>query len=253
MLTLSRDRGVATLTIDRADKRNALSLAMWEQIPGLIGTIEQAPDIRALIITGRGETFAAGADIGEFDAAYATQASAGAYLARMAAAQDAIMRCRKPTIAMIRGACIGAGCGLALSCDIRFADTSGRFGITPAKLGMIYTLADTKRLVDAVGLAAAHDLLLSGRLIDADEAARIGLVNRIVARDALETTTRDYALALCDNAPTSLRGIKTILGMIRGGAVAETEESRALFLDALTKPDFAEGKAAFRDKRKPRF
>jgi enoyl-CoA hydratase/carnithine racemase len=253
MLTLSRERGVATLTIDRADKRNALSLAMWKQIPGLIGTIERDPEIRALIVTGRGETFAAGADIGEFDAAYATQGSAMAYLACMAAAQDAIMRCRKPTIAMIRGACIGAGCGLALSCDVRFADPSGRFAITPAKLGMIYTLADTKRLVDAVGLAVAHDLLLSGRSIDADEAARIGLVNRVISPEALELTTHGYALALCENAPTSLRGIKTILGLIRAGAVAETEESQALFLDALTKPDFAEGKAAFREKRRPRF
>jgi enoyl-CoA hydratase/carnithine racemase len=253
MLTLSRDGGVATLTIDRADKSNAISLAMWEQIPASIAAIEQDSTIRALIMTGRGETFAAGADIGEFDSVYATEASAAAYLARVAAAQNAIMRCRKPTVAMIRGACIGAGCSLALSCDVRFTDTSGRFGITPAKLGMIYALADTKRLVDAVGLACAHDLLLSGRLIDADEAARIGLVNRIVSREALETTTQDYAVALSENAPTSLRGIKTILGMIRAGAIAETEETHALFLDALTKPDFAEGKAAFRDKRRPRF
>jgi enoyl-CoA hydratase/carnithine racemase len=218
-----------------------------------MGRIDQDSEIRALIITGRGETFAAGADIGEFDAAYETEASAAAYLACMAAAQDAVMRCGKPTIAMIRGACIGAGCGLALACDIRFTDSSGRFGITPAKLGMIYTLADTKRLVDAVGLAVAHDLLLSGRLIEADEAARLGLVNRIVSRESLEAATHDYALALCENAPSSLRGIKTVLGMVRAGAMGETEESRALFLHALTTADFAEGKAAFREKRRPRF
>jgi enoyl-CoA hydratase/carnithine racemase len=154
---------------------------------------------------------------------------------------------------MIRGACIGAGCGLALSCDIRFTDPSGRFGITPAKLGMIYTLADTRRLVDAVGLPVARELLLSGRIIDADEAGRIGLVNRVVAAEAIEADTRAFAMTLAANAPSSIRGIKAILAMVRAGREDDADTSRALFLDTLAQPEFAEGLAAFRDKRPPRF
>jgi enoyl-CoA hydratase/carnithine racemase len=253
MLTVALDGKVATLVIDRPEKRNAISQAMWRQFPALIADIERDPDIRVVIVTGRGDCFAAGADIGEFETAYETRDSAAAYLADMEAAQTAIMRCAKPTIAMIRGPCIGAGCGIALSCDIRHADPTARFGITPAKLGMIYTLADSKRLSDAVGFAAAHEILLSGALIDAIEAERIGLINRIVPVDALEPTTRGLANRIAANAPTSLRGIKTILAMIRDGAVAEMDASRALFLDTLETDDFAEGVAAFRDKRPPRY
>jgi enoyl-CoA hydratase/carnithine racemase len=253
MLSLVSDGAIATLTIDRAEKKNAITLAMWQAFPALIGRIEQDDAIRAVIVTGRGTAFAAGADIGEFTSAYATRLSAASYVAAMGAAQDAIMRCVKPTIAMIRGACIGAGCGIALSCDIRFADPSARFGITPAKLGMIYSLADSKRLTDAVGIAAAHALLLSGALIDAAEAGRIGMVNRVVPSEALEATTRAFAETIAGNSAASVRGIKAILTMIRDGATQETDASRALFLDILEQPDFAEGQAAFRDKRPPRF
>jgi enoyl-CoA hydratase/carnithine racemase len=253
MLTFERDGRVATLVIDRPEKRNAISQAMWRRFPELIAEIEQNPDIRVLIVTGRGACFAAGADIGEFENAYATRESAAAYLADMSRAQNAIMRCAKPTIAMIRGPCVGAGCGIALSCDIRQADPTARFGITPAKLGMIYTLADAKRLVDAVGLAAAHEILLSGGLIDAIEAERIGLVNRVLPVDDLEPLTRGLAGRIADNAPTSLKGVKAILGMIRAGAVDDDDASRALFLDALRQDDFIEGSAAFREKRPPRF
>jgi enoyl-CoA hydratase/carnithine racemase len=253
MLTLERDGRVSTLVIDRPEKRNAISQAMWRRFPDLIAEIEQNPDIRVLIVTGRGACFAAGADIGEFETAYATRESAAAYLADMARAQNAIMRCAKPTIAMIRGPCVGAGCGIALSCDMRYVDPTARFGITPAKLGMIYTLADTKRLVDAVGFAAAHEILLSGGLIDAIEAERIGLVNRVLPVDDLEPLTRGLAGRIAANARTSLTGVKAILGMIRAGAADDDDASRALFLDALAQDDFIEGSAAFREKRPPRF
>jgi enoyl-CoA hydratase/carnithine racemase len=253
MLTLSQHDGVAILTLDRRDKKNAITRAMWERFPEMIGAIERDTDIRAVIITGRGDAFAAGADIAELAAVFGDRTSADSYLTLMSAAQDAVMGCEKPTIAMIRGACIGAGCGLSLSCDIRFSDPTGKFGVTPAKLGMIYSLADTRRLVDAVGLPVARDLLLSGRIVDADEAARIGLVNRVVPAELLEATTRTFAMTLAANAPSSIRGIKAILAMVRAERGDDAGMSRALFLDVLAQPEFAEALAAFRDKRPPRF
>jgi enoyl-CoA hydratase/carnithine racemase len=253
MLTLSQHDGVATLTLDRPEKKNAITLSMWERFPAVIGEIERDAGIRAVIVTGSGGAFAAGADIAEFDSVFGNRTSADAYLTLMSAAQDAVMGCGKPTVAMIRGACIGAGCGLALSCDIRFTDPTGRFGITPAKLGMIYSLADTRRLVDAVGLPVARDLLLSGRIIDADEAGRIGLVNKVLPAETIEADTRAFAMTLAANAPSSVRGIKAILAIVRGGRRDDADMARALFLDALEQPEFAEGLAAFHDKRPARF
>jgi enoyl-CoA hydratase/carnithine racemase len=253
MLTLSQQDGVATLTLDRPEKKNAITLAMWEKFPAMIGEIEQDRHIRAVIITGNGGAFAAGADIAEFTSVFGDRASADAYLMLMSAAQDAVMGCEKPTIAMIRGACIGAGCGLSLSCDMRFTDQTGQFGVTPARLGMIYSLADTRRLVDAVGLAVARDLLLSGRLIDADEAGRIGLVNRVVPAESLETAARSFALTLAANAPSSLRGIKAVFAALRAGRADTVDICRSLFLDTLAQPEFAEALAAFREQRTPSF
>jgi enoyl-CoA hydratase/carnithine racemase len=252
MLTLTRDGKIATLAIDRAEKRNAITQAMWRRFPEIIAEIEQDSEIRVAVVTGSGPCFAAGADIAEFETAYATRASADSYLTDMMRAQNAVMRCARPTIAMIRGPCVGGGCGIALSCDIRYADPTARFGITPAKLGMVYTLGDTKRLVDAVGFGAAHEILLSGKLVDAVEAERIGLVNRVAPVDALEAAVRSLAELIAANAPTSLSGIKAILGMIRNGVVDDNDATRALFLDVLEKPDFIERSAAFREKRPPR-
>jgi enoyl-CoA hydratase/carnithine racemase len=253
MLDLSRDGSIANLVIDRPGKKNAISQAMWIRLADLIAEAESDPMVRVLVVSGRGDCFAAGADISEFEAVYATRATAEAYMADMARAQTALMRCAKPTVAMIRGACIGAGCGLALACDLRFADPTARFGITPAKLGMIYSLADSRRLVDAVGLASAYDLLLSGRIVDAEEAARLGILNRLVPSEALAETTRDFAELLAANAPGALKGVKQILSAIRAGARDDDAETRTLFLDILEQPEFAEGRRAFREKRPPRF
>jgi enoyl-CoA hydratase/carnithine racemase len=154
---------------------------------------------------------------------------------------------------MISGACVGGGCGLALGCDIRIADRTAKLGITPAKLGLAYSVADTKRLVDAVGFAHATDLLFSGRLVGAEEAQRLGLVSRVVEPAALESETLEVARAAAANAASSLRSIKAALRAIRAGRSADDDATRQVFADAFQGADFAEGLAAYFERRKPRF
>jgi enoyl-CoA hydratase/carnithine racemase len=157
-LTLELDGPVAVLTIDRPAKRNAMSFEMWAAIPELVGKAEEA---RALVIRGT-DHFSAGADIGEFATLRAGSDGALRYGAVVHATERAIATFAKPTIAAISGSCVGGGCEIALACDIRIADAGARFGITPAKLGIVYNFTSTKQLVDAVGPAWAKQILCSG-------------------------------------------------------------------------------------------
>jgi enoyl-CoA hydratase/carnithine racemase len=251
-LLLTLDGAVATLTLNVAARRNAISAAMWRAIPERLGEAE-ARGARVLIVTGAGAAFAAGADISEFAEVYATAQSSAAYTDAVQTANAALAGFPHPVIAMVRGACVGGGCGIALACDLRFADPTARFGITPAKLGLAYTLEDTKRLTDAVGFARAKDILFSGRLLDAEEALSAGLIQRVIAAEALEAETRAYAAALLQNAPGSIGTMKRIVGLIGEGYARETQESAALYAEAFASADFREGYAAFMEKRKPRF
>ena len=253
-LRLSHADGVGTLLINRPAKRNALSRAMLAALPDLLAQAAADPAIRVLIVTGgAGRAFSTGADIGEFEEVYATRAATEHFAGLFAGAQSAMADFLKPAIAMISGPCVGGGCGLALGCDLRFADSNALFGITPAKLGLYYGLADTRRVVDAIGFAATSDLLLSGRLIDAAEAARIGLVARVVAPEALEAATREWAQAAARLSPASHRSIKITLNRIRGGASDDDAQSREAFLAAFAGADFAEGRSAFVARRAPDF
>ncbi len=244
--------GIGRLTLNKPEKKNALSLAMWRAIPERVAEAAAA-NVKVLIVAGAGDAFAAGADISEFAEVYATPESSAAYTHAVQTANVALERIPMPTIAMVRGPCVGGGCGLALACDLRFAEPGARFGITPGKLGLAYTLADTKRLADAVGLPRAKDVLFSGRLIAADEALRMGLCDRVVSADALEAETTAYARTLAENSGVSLRTMKAILGAIADGADADTPETARLYLDAFAGADFKEGYRAFLEKRKPRF
>lgn len=245
---LVRDGPLALVTLSQPARRNAVSQAMWDALPGVFA---EAAEARVVVLTGEGEHFAAGADITEFEETYRTRASAEAALDRLAAAMEAVASCPVPVIAAVRGACVGGGCGLALACDLRIAAPDARFAITPAKLGLAYTLADTKRLVDAVGVSAAKDVLFSGRMIEAEEALSMGLCDRL-ADDPL-AAAREYAGGLAANAPGSLRAAKAVVGRIAGGQAADDGATRALYLDLVEGADFQEGYAAFLAKRKPLF
>jgi enoyl-CoA hydratase/carnithine racemase len=250
---LERRGTVAELVLARPDKQNAISRGMWQALGEHCAALEDDPAVRVVVVRGEPPSFSAGADIAEFGQVFADEASACAYNELVQQALGRLEHLSKPTIAQVAGSCIGGGCGLAVACDLRFAAAGARFGITPARLGLAYSLGDVKRLVDLVGPARAKDILFSARLLDAEEALRIGLVDRVVPEGELEGTVQAYALALAGLSGSSQRLIKRIVRLVQGGATAETPESRGLRDGAVGHPDFAEGRQAFLEKRRPRF
>jgi enoyl-CoA hydratase/carnithine racemase len=245
---------IAELVLNRPDKRNALSAAMWQAIPGLALEAGADPRVKVLILRGASAlAFSAGADIAEFERVHASAATAGEYHAVIAAAYDALARLEKPTIAMVQGVCFGGGCALALCCDLRYADPSARFCIPPARLGLTYSLGETKRLVDLVGPSKAEEMLMGAKVIDAEEALRIGLATQLFAAAELERETRAFAGQLAELSQFTIRAVKQIVGEIQNGAVAETELSKRLLESQFDGPDYLEGRRAFLEKRKPAF
>lgn len=243
----------AHLILNRPDKRNALNGAMWGAIPVLLERALTHHDVRLLVVSGTGGSFAAGADISEFEEVYATPERADAYSRSIAKALDTLAAFPRPTLAMIEGACVGGGCGLALACDLRFAAEGSRFGITPGKLGLVYTLNDTARLIRAVGVPVAKDILFSGRLLDAGEALSTGLINRLVPADRLAGEVEAYASLLKATSPSSARITKQLIALVEAGQAEDDDATRALFLEAFSSADFQEGYRAFLEKRMPEF
>ncbi|MFC4724518.1 enoyl-CoA hydratase/isomerase family protein [Glycocaulis abyssi] len=243
----------AHLILNRPEKRNALNGAMWGAIPVLLERALTHDAVRLLVVSGSGGSFAAGADISEFEEVYATPERAEAYSRSIAAALDGLAAFPRPTLAMIEGACVGGGCGLALACDMRFAAEGSRFGITPGKLGLVYTLNDTARLIRAVGVPTAKDMLFSGRLLDAQEALAAGLINRLVPLDRLAGEVEAYASLLAATSPNSAKVTKELIALIEAGQSEDDDATRALFLEAFTSADFQEGYRAFLEKRSPKF
>lgn len=247
-LTLETAGAVATLTINRPAKRNAMSFEMWSAIPGLLASATSA---RVLIIRG-GEHFSAGADISEFETLRSGADGATRYSEAVHAAERAIASFPHPTVAVINGFCIGGGCEIALACDLRIAAADARFGITPAKLGIVYNFTSTKQLVDAVGKAWAKQILFTGEIIDAETALRIGLVNELHPATELDARAKGLAETITSRSQVSLRGAKTIITKIADGE-HEDESVRALYNDAVHSTDYAEGVRAFLEKRSPSF
>jgi len=251
-LRLERDGAIARLLIDRPARRNAMNQAMWEEMPRLVGTAMADDAVRVLILASAAPgLFCAGADIDEFARCSADADWRVANQTAIRSTQYALAHAEKPVIAAIDGDCVGGGCGLAIACDLRIAAPAARIGITPAKLGIVYSLFDTKLLVDLVGPARAKRILFTGALHDAPGALAIGLIDEIAPdpRAAADMLAR----AIAANAQHSVRSAKAIIRRILDGQADDDATTLALFRDAFARPDFTEGVTAFREKRRPDF
>jgi enoyl-CoA hydratase/carnithine racemase len=251
---LTIDGAIAQLILNRPDKRNALTRAMWAAIAEHAAAIAGNPEVKVVVLRGATPAaFAAGADIAEFEEVFASSEKARAYQEIVHAAYDAIAHLAKPTIAMVRGVCFGGGCALALCCDLRYADETATFCIPPARLGLAYSLAETRRLVELVGPSKAKEMLMGARVIEADEALRTGLATRVFGAADLERETRAFADRLCELSQFTIRATKAVIRDILDGAVAETETSQRLFEEQFQSADYVEGRNAFLEKRAPNF
>ncbi len=251
---LERAGAIARLVLNRPDKRNALDLAMWEAIPALAADADADPAVKLLLVQGvDASAFAAGADIGEFDTVLAGDEGKRRYNDAVRRAEAALEDCAKPVIAMIRGDCVGGGVELALACDLRFAGADSRFGVPAARLGIVYPLVATRGMVALMGPAKTKDLLFTGRLIDAAEAERIGLIDRVFTPEAVERETLAFAETVCRGSQFSVRAAKRVVAAILAGETAETAETTALRMEGFGGEDNREGVKAFLAKRRPNF
>ena len=247
---------VARIEINAPAKRNAMSQAMWKALIEICGRIEEQPDARVVLLSaaqGEGPVFSAGADISEFEEVYGTPEATRAYNALVRAAQERLRELPLPTIAVIRGACVGGGCGVALACDLRFADETACFAITPSKLGLAYSPQDTLQVMERIGPARTKDLLFSARLMDADEAKATGLIDRLVPAGDLEAEATAYAQGLTGLSAGSIQAAKAIINGLVGPEPADRDALQATFEACFESDDFIEGRRAFLERRKPEF
>lgn len=243
------DDGVAVLAFDRVDKRNALTLAMWESLPQVVHDASVAGGVRVLLVTGLGAHFSAGADIDELAEAYADPARARSYHLMNVAAEAAMAGCQLPTVAVVRGSCVGGGCQLAVACDLRLAADTARFGVTPAKLGVVYPAEPTIRLARLLGPARAKYLLYTADLIDAARAYAFGLVDEVVPDAELDARALALAVTVAARSPQSVGAAKAVIGADGDGR----DTTMALAGWQHRADDVREGIEAFRAGRPPRF
>lgn len=253
-LVVTRHGSVAVLTIDRPDKRNAMTAAMWAALPGVLESPASDPGVRVLVVTGAGPSFCAGADISELLGGSDPDDPMADLRRHNLAAQATLRAFPKPTVALIRGHCVGGGVEIAASCDLRFTDPTGVFGLPPAKVGIVYPPASIRALLDLVGPATAKYLLLSGEQIDAGTALRTGLVDRLVAADQLEAEVFRFAAVLASRSALTQRAVKEVVAAIVDGRDDDAEaRAAAWYRETIARGELAEGVAAFADRRPPAF
>lgn len=252
-IQVRQEAGIGWLTIDNLPRRNALSPEMWQALGEALAQFEADDTVRCIVLTGAGDrAFASGSDISRFEESRTTPEQVSEHRARNQRVHDMLRHMDKPSIAMIRGHCIGGGLAIALSCDLRICADDANFAVPAAKLGVGYELDGVRKLTHIVGPAFAKEIFFTGRRFDATEAQGMGLVNRVVPAEMLEARVRDIANGIVANAPLTIRASKHIIAESLKG---QPDEARcdSLYQDCFRSEDYLEGRAAFLEKRPPQF
>lgn len=253
---LSRKEGhVGYLIFNNPERHNAVSLEMWEAAESYLAEFKDDKNIRVVVVTGAGgKAFVSGADISKFESERASKEASDRYNEAVDRAYAALYDFPKPTIAMIRGYCIGGGVGLALCCDMRIATEGSKFAVPAAKLSIGYRFAPLKKLVDLVGPSYAKEIFFTARQFTAAEAQQMGLVNRVLPDGELEAYVKNYADTIAENAPLTVDSVKF---MVAQAFVDEDKRDlakcEAMVQACFASNDFIEGRRAFMEKRKPVF
>lgn len=247
--------GIGWMTFNNPERHNAVSMEMWAAAERILEAFAADDAVRVLVVHGAGgKAFVSGADISKFESERSGEAAVAAYQAQTAKVYDTLAGFAKPTIAMIQGHCIGGGTALAVCCDMRICGETASFGIPAAKLGLGYPLAGIRRLVDLVGPSFAKEMFFTAKRFSAEDARVMGLVNRVVANDALEATAVDYAATIAGNAPLTVRSVKRIVAeALKDRGAADEALCDALVKECFASEDYIEGRRAFLEKRAPAF
>jgi enoyl-CoA hydratase/carnithine racemase len=253
---LSRKDGrIGYLIFNNPERHNAVSLDMWAATSRILEDFAKDDEVRVVVITGAGgKAFVSGADISKFESERATLDATKHYNATVEKAYSGIQDFPKPTIAMIRGYCIGGGLGLAVCCDLRICSDSSRFAVPAAKLGLGYSYAGLRRLTDIVGPAFTREIFFTARQFNTEEAKSMGLVNRMVLDAELDSYVKNYAETIAGNAPLTVKAVKYIVGeVVKDESKRNVARCAEMVEACFTSKDFIEGRRAFMEKRKPTF
>lgn len=247
--------GIGYLILNQPEKRNAISLDMWRGIGDIMEKFAVDSSVKVVVLSGAGgKAFSAGADISEFKKHRSTTEGRKAYDHAMRRAFDRLVNHPKLTIAMIDGVCVGGGAEVAMDCDVLIASDRSRFGITPAKLGLGYSLPDVDRLVRHLGARRAKEVLATGKLYSAAEALAMGWVNYVVPAEKLSSAVSDFAGVVAANAPLSVKAAKLIVNEAeKAPADRDLDLCAALVEACYESDDYIEGQQAFAEKRTPKY
>lgn len=254
-LRVEKHGAVGWIVFDQPARRNAINGAMWRGIAPAMGEFDRDPEVRCIAFRGAGsEAFSAGADISEFESRRSSEEAVGQYDELLDQVLHAIQDSPKPSVAMIYGFCLGGGLEIALACDLRYCADSAQFGIPAAKLGLAYNVEGHKRLLETVGHARAREIMFLGRRYNAEEALAMGLVHKVLPDPGLPGYVEKVLANLSENAPLSILNSKTIIEeYVKSAGAPDPARMRAAMERCAQSADYAEGRRAFMEKRKPQF
>lgn len=254
-LIATKDGAIGWITFNNPERHNATSYEMWLALPIVLDAYVNDPEVRVIVLKGAGEkAFSAGADISQFKEKRTGAEAVKEYNAAADKAGRTLRECVKPTIAMIRGYCIGGGTAIAVGCDLRIAADDARFGVPAARLGLGYRFEGINRLASLVGPSFAAEIFFTARQFSAEEALQMGLVNRTVPAAELETRTRDIAESIAANAPLTIAAVKrALLEYMKNPEERDLALCQRMVEACFASEDYREGQAAFMEKRRPQF